>query len=103
VSCIEIPFTSGDALSSSIKTNAISVIYIAPGNSNNISAITQASQSGKILTITGVPDYVEKGLSVGIGLKADDNKPEIIINLPISKAEGSDFDANLLKLARVIK
>lgn len=39
--------------------------------------------------------------SVGIDLTGD--RPDIVINLPAAKAEGADFDAQLLKLARVIQ
>jgi len=38
---------------------------------------------------------------VGVGLKGE--SPEIIINLPAAREEGSDFSSSLLKLARVIE
>ncbi len=44
--------------------------------------------------------YVNQRFAVGLEIK--DQKPEIIINLSSTRAEGSDFSANLLKLCRII-
>ena len=63
--------------------------------------ITNLSRDKKILTLTGVPDYVDSGLTVGIGTKG--RKPRIIINLLAAKAEGADFSSGLLNLAKVVK
>jgi hypothetical protein len=35
-------------------------------------------------------------------MKAD-KKPDILINLPSSRSEGSEFDASLLRIATVVK
>jgi hypothetical protein len=40
-------------------------------------------------------------VSVGIGVA--DNRPQILINLASTKAEGSEFDASLLRIATVLK
>ena len=55
-----------------------------------------------ITTATGVPEFVQRGIAVGIGMKAD-KKPDILINLPSSRSEGSEFDASLLRIATVVK
>ena len=62
--------------------------------------ITGVSRAKKVITLTSVPDYVESGLAVGIGVKG--GKPRIIINLPAAKAEGANFSSQLLRLAKVI-
>ena len=41
------------------------------------------------------------GIAIGIGSKG--NKPDILINLPSSRSEGSEFDASLLRIATVVK
>ncbi len=88
---------------SSLRSKDISVLYITPENKSNMEMITKAARSAGIMTITGVPSYVEDSfISVGIGVK-ENKKPEIIVNLSSSKAEGRDFSAQLLKLAKVIK
>ena len=47
-----------------------------------------------------MPRYVEGGLAIGVDMKGD--RPEIVINLAASRAEGAELNAHLLKLARVV-
>ena len=82
-----------------ILNNKIDILYIAPVRALEMKKITDLSRAIKIVTLTGVADYVESGLAVGIGTKG--NKPRIIINLPAAKAEGADFSSRLLCLATV--
>jgi len=83
-----------------IARNEVDILYITPVRAFGINQITRVSRKENVLTITGIPDYVESGIAVGIGMKG--NKPRIIINLPASKNEGCDFSSQLLKLAKVI-
>ncbi|RKZ30104.1 hypothetical protein DRQ33_08170, partial [bacterium] len=76
-------------------------LYITPGFDNNLSQILDICSENNILSMTGVPSYAESGTAIGLGIKND--KPEIIINLKVSKQIGADFSADILKLARVIK
>ena len=81
--------------------NKVDVLYITPIRALAISNITMLSQAKKIMTFTGVPNYVELGIAGSIGIKG--GKPLIIINLPAAKAENVNFSSQLLKLAKVIK
>jgi hypothetical protein len=101
ISYITIPFSSKDQLNGAVREQKINTLYITPGASKILKDIIRVSRINKAITLTGVEDYVEKGISVGIGLKGD--KPQIVINLPSSKREGRDFDAGLLKISKVIK
>lgn len=94
-------FTAESALEQSARSERINVFYIAPGNQDILSSVLKISRSNRITTITGVPPYVEKGVAVGVGLKQE--KPQILINLPSSKSEGSEFDAGLLRIATVLR
>jgi hypothetical protein len=76
------------------------IIYVTPLRAFDIDTILSVSRLRKLITVTGVTDYVKKGVSIGLGLK--EGKPEILINLQAAKNEGSDFSSNLLKLARII-
>jgi autotransporter adhesin len=88
-------------LESAAKANHMNVLYIAPGNAQNLDALLKVSQANQIITTTGVPTYVDQGVAVGIGIRQD--KPQILINLGGSKREGSEFDASLLRIASVIR
>lgn len=97
---MEIEFSTKRALDEVAKEKKISVLYITNDGTNMPKGISQVTQSKKILTITGRVDYVNQGISVGLGVKEE--KPKIVINLSSAKAEGSNFSANLLKVCKVI-
>jgi len=88
-------------LANAVVKNNIDVLYITPLRAIGMETITSVSRAKQVLTLTGVPDYVESGLAVSIGIKG--KKPQIIINLAAAKAEGVNFSSQLLKLAKVIK
>jgi hypothetical protein len=94
-------YTNPDKLAAWVKAKRISVLYVSPGNEKNLPAILKISQENRVTSITGVPDYVERGVAVGIGERQA--KPLILINLASSKLEGSEFDASLLRIATIVK
>lgn len=84
------------------EERSISVYYLTPGlSSATIAEVLEVSRNRGITSITGVPEFVEAGVSVGIGERR--GRPQILINLPASRAEGCEFDASLLRIATVIK
>jgi hypothetical protein len=95
-----VEYSSTADLLNALKARPISVFYICP-DTQHLPDILKVSQSRQITTTTGVPDYVKKGVAVGIGVVQD--RPQIFINLPSTKAEGSEFDASLLTIATVYK
>lgn len=76
-------------------------IYLGPGLGDNVATITAGSQKNKILSFTGVPDYVASGVSVGFS--NDNGKPVISVNIPAAKNEGADLDVALLRVAKIVK
>jgi hypothetical protein len=97
---MEIEFSDEKKLDEVIKKRRINVLYVSSDGSAMIKKISPITQAGKVLTITGSVDYVSQGISVGLAVKEE--KPQIVINLPSARAEGSDFSANLLKVCKVI-
>jgi hypothetical protein len=89
-------------LEKTVKAKKLNVLFITPGNDKNLADILKISQAGGITTVTGTPEYVKKtpGVAIGVGFRQD-NKPQIHINLPSSRSEGSEFDASLLQIADV--
>jgi hypothetical protein len=77
------------------------VLYVSPLRGIDIGSIVRVSRETGVTTITGVPRYVDEGIAIGLDLKAD--RPEIVVNLEAARAEGADFTAQLLKLARVVQ
>jgi hypothetical protein len=88
-------------LASVLDKSKINVLYLAPVKTIRVEEISEISKRLQITTITGVAEYSEKGMAVAIGAKGD--KPEIIINLTAAKAEGINFNSQLLKLAKIVE
>ena len=92
---------TAEELQKFISEQKIDIIYIAPLRAVPVDEITGFSRELKVLSISGVTDYMQQGVSVGLDIKGD--KPEIIINKNNSGQEGADFSSRLLHLARIIK
>ena len=93
-------YLSEAALTSMVSNLNISVLYVTPGNEANLSAIANVAKAKNILTFGGCGDYVSHGLAIGVEMNA--GKPQVIVNLTNAKAQGADFKAEFLKLAKVV-
>jgi hypothetical protein len=63
--------------------------------------VAKVARARDIRTITGVPEYVQRGLSVAIGPR--DDRPVIILNLDAARAEGAAYQAQLLRLTNIVR
>jgi len=102
IKAVALEYKDPKSLAETVRSQGINVFYIAPGNANTLTELLRMSHTRGITTATGVPEYVQRGVAIGIGKKAD-QKPDILINLPSSRQEGSEFDASLLRIATVVK
>lgn len=75
------------------------VIYI--GDPTKLENITRYTRSNKILSITGIPDLVAKGVTLGMGVSS--KKSKILLNISSSKAEGVNWNPAILKISTMIK
>jgi hypothetical protein len=100
IECIGIPIEQGADLQEVLVGSKLTAAYVTPMRAINISALAHSLTERGILTFTGVPEYVEKGVAIGIGLRAD--RPLILINLIQGKRAGADLSAQLLRLAKVV-
>ena len=83
----------------SIPEEKPSVVYI--GNSENVEEILNYTRSNKILSITGIPSMISKGVTLGVGVS--DGKPKILLNYASLKLEGVNMNPAIHKIAKVIK
>lgn len=88
-------------LTEALAHQAVQVLYVSPLRGIDLRIVASISRQAGVRTVTGVPRYVEAGLGIGIDLKGQ--RPEIVVNLAAARAEGADLDAQLLKLARVVR
>jgi hypothetical protein len=84
-----------------IPLQGIDAAYIAPLRAINVEALVGLFRSKHIRTVTAVDEYILTGAAVGLALRGD--HAEIVVNLPASRAEGSDFSSQLLRLARIVE
>jgi hypothetical protein len=87
-------------LDSALAQQHLMVLYVSPLRAASLRKISGATRARQVTTLTGVPNYVEDGLAIGIDLQ--DERPQIIMNLSASKAEGADFTSQLLQLVRLV-
>lgn len=100
IRCIPLEVGSEELLRRGLSEIRATVVYVTPLRSVDVAEIARIARGRGLRTITGVPEYVEEGIAVGIGERKD--RPLIIINLQGARAEGSDFSSQLLSLARIV-
>jgi hypothetical protein len=95
-----VEYTNVNDLESAVRSKGIGVFYLAPGNDVHVPDILALCRRLGVTSMTGVPEYVREGVSVGVGYAQD--RPQILINLSSARAERSDFDASLLRIATIV-
>lgn len=98
--CAAIDIGRGHDLVKALNADSLDVLYITPMRAFDLAVITNWARESNIVTLTGIPAFVDRGVSVGIDLQG--GKPRIRINLQAARAEGADFDSRLLNLARIV-
>jgi hypothetical protein len=76
-------------------------MFVCSGLNDAVPGLAAAARKRAVLTMTLNPAYVRSGLS--IGLAPGDDRVNILVNLPASRAEGAELDAALLRLAEVYR
>ena len=100
IHCVALEVGTPQLMEQVMRSTDANVVYIAPLRAIDIEAIAKISRQRRIRSVTGIPEYVEAGIGVGIGVKK--NRPLIIVNLAGARAEGAEFAAQLLNLARIV-
>jgi hypothetical protein len=101
IRCVPLAINSERDFGLTVMRSKVNLLYVTPLRAIDMDEITVVTRARQILSLASVPEYVESGLAIGIGTKGE--KPLILINIGAAKAEGSDFNSQLLKLAKVIR
>ena len=75
-------------------------IYEPPLRAVDIQRIAAATRARHVRSLTAVPGAVADGVAVGLGTRAQ--RPEILGHLTAAAAEGAEFTAQLLRIARIV-
>jgi hypothetical protein len=76
------------------------VFYVMRMRGADLRRIAEIARARRIRTMSGDPEYVGLGLSVGIAVRND--RPLILIDLAAARAEGADYESRLLRLAEIV-
>ena len=79
----------------SVPNKKYDIIYSS--DATQLSAVIAYSRKNKSLSITGNPELVSKGITLGVGLL--NKKPKILLNISSSKEEGINWNPAILKVA----
>jgi hypothetical protein len=79
----------------------VEVVYVTPLRALSIDDISAATRELDVRSLTAVPEALNAGLAVGLGIR--DGRPEVLIHLAAARAEGADFGAQLLRMARIVE
>jgi hypothetical protein len=86
-------------LGQALTRDSVDICYIAPLRASSLDTLLSVTRRLSLATCTGVPEYVEQGVSVGVGVKAD--HPQILINMFATKLETLELGSEVLTLARI--
>lgn len=76
-----------------------SVIYI--GDDAKLDAILAYTKQNGVLSVTGIPDLVSRGVTLGIGVSGE--KPKILLNVLSSKEENTNWNPAIMKVSTIVK
>jgi hypothetical protein len=94
-------FESESALDAAVKKNEIVALYLCEANETVLNAASAIASKHKVVTLAEDPSWVESKIALGVGEK--NGRAELVINLPVSRAAGADFDARIFAVARVVQ
>jgi hypothetical protein len=80
--------------------NNISVLYFTPLRGHDISFISKICEKSKIITFTGVTDFINDN-DISVGFELQNRKMQISINLEFAIAEGANFSSRLLSVSQI--
>ncbi len=89
------------SLKAAIRDQGIDVLYVCSGFDSDVAALVSAARESKVLSMSGVADYVVRGLSLGVFVV--DTKPTIYLNVAATQAEGAEFTPDFVKVTRVVE
>jgi len=91
----EFAFTTPVELARIARTEMFTAFYLAPGMGDYVADVVHVSRDQKVLTVTGVPEYLKLGVSLTFLKYRDVIK--VYLGETAASAEGSKFDADFIR------
>ena len=71
------------------------------GADADLQRVTDYTRASAVLSVTNLPELVEKGVTLGVGL--ENNRPKVLLNLTGSEREKLRWDTKILKISRLYR
>lgn len=101
VRVVEVEYAGPTELNQRLMEADPHAVYVGPGLDKSVGLIVGIARARSIRTFTGTENYVRQG--VGVGIVTRRGRPQVLVNLSASKADGAQLDANLLRFAEVLR
>lgn len=75
------------------------IVFVGEGA--DPAAVTKYTRGNRVLSVTNVSSFVDKGVTLGVGL--ENNKPKVLLNLTGSEGEGMNWDPKILKISKTVR
>ena len=96
-----VAYDGGQQLEETLKSQRVSVLYVSSSLEGEIAVISSLTRSHRVTSIACDGAGVRNGLTVAVENRG--NRPTIMVNLASSKAEGTDFSSQLMRLVEIIR
>lgn len=97
--CAPLDLDRQQDLAGALVASGARVLYLCPLRAADPKGIAGIAREHRVLSLTGVPEYLAAGVAVGIDTKGQ--KPLILVCLPAVRAAGAEFSSRLLSLKMV--
>jgi hypothetical protein len=87
------------ALAETCRSRNVSILYVAPGFSQQVDALRETMGSLSLLTVGSLAEYVPNGIVLGFDLVSGRSK--LLVNLTQARRQKIEFRAEILRLTRV--
>lgn len=75
------------------------IVFVGEGA--DPAAVTRYTRGNRVLSVTNISSFVDRGVTLGIGL--ENNKPKVLLNLTGSESEGMNWDPKILKISKTVR
>jgi hypothetical protein len=92
-------FTTAADLARYCRAQHIAILFLGPGHADDLPAIRAALADVDVLSVSPVPEYVERGIVLGFDVVS--GKPRLLVNLSQARRQHVALRAEVLKLMKV--
>jgi len=97
----QVSYTSAAALRSEVRRVDANVLYLGARLDGEIPLIAAALSETTLITVSAVAADVDRGMVLGFELVS--SRPRIVVNLTAARASGLRFNAQFLRLVRIVQ